>query len=111
MKILFDVNTPAPLARFMAGHMVVRAGELNWQGLENGALLDAAEQAGFELFVTCDQNIPYQQNFEGRRIAVLVLSSNHWPTISSVAERVAAAVDSALPGQVLRLDIAEMGSA
>ena len=42
MKILFDANTPAPLARFWRGHDVVRADELGWQGLENGALLDAA---------------------------------------------------------------------
>ena len=42
VKILFDANTPAPLARFLRGHEVVRADELEWQGLENGALLDAA---------------------------------------------------------------------
>ena len=57
MKILFDANTPAPLARFLRGHEVVRADELGWQGLENGALLDAAEQGGFDLLLTCDQNV------------------------------------------------------
>ena len=41
----------------------MRADELGWQGLENGALLDAAEQAGFDLLLTCDQNVQYQQNF------------------------------------------------
>lgn len=56
MKILLDANTPAPLARFLRGHQVVRADELGWQGLENGALLDAAEQGGFDLLLTCDQN-------------------------------------------------------
>jgi len=52
LKILFDANTPAPLARFLRGHDVVRADELGWQGLENGALLDAAENAGFDLLLT-----------------------------------------------------------
>ena len=60
MKILFDANTPAPLARFLRGHEVVRADELGWQGLENGDLLDAAEQGGFDLLLTCDQNVRYQ---------------------------------------------------
>jgi len=63
VKILFDANTPAPLARFLRGHEVVRADELGWQGLENGALLAAAEEAGFDVLLTCDQNVPYQQNF------------------------------------------------
>jgi hypothetical protein len=58
VRILFDANTPVPLARFLQGHEVVRADELGWQGLENGALLDAAEQAGFDLLLTCDQNHP-----------------------------------------------------
>ncbi|HZT29828.1 MAG TPA: hypothetical protein VFA33_08095, partial [Bryobacteraceae bacterium] len=49
-------NTPAPLAHFLRGHEVVRADELGWQGLDNGALLDAAEKAGFDLLLTCDQN-------------------------------------------------------
>jgi hypothetical protein len=57
VKILFDANTPAPLARFLRGHQVLRADELGWQGLENGALLDAAEQAGFDVLLTCDQNV------------------------------------------------------
>jgi hypothetical protein len=55
VKILFDANTPAPLARFLRGHEVAPADELGWQGLENGALLDSAEQAGFDLLLTCDQ--------------------------------------------------------
>ena len=51
MKILFDANTPAPPSRFLRGHDVVRADELGWQGIENGALLDAAEKAEFDLLL------------------------------------------------------------
>jgi hypothetical protein len=83
VKILFDANTPAPLAHFLRGHAVVRADEMHWQGMENAALLDAAEQAGFDLLLTCDQNVRYQQNFTGRKLAMVVLSSNHWPTIET----------------------------
>ena len=106
MKILFDASTPAPLAWFLRGHEVVRADELGWQGLGNGALLDAAEQAGFDLLLTCDQNVRYQQNFSSRKLALLILSSNHWPTLRRIAARIATAVDFVQTGQIVRVDIA-----
>jgi hypothetical protein len=106
VKILFDANTPAPLARFLRGHEVVRADELGWQGLENGALLDAAEQAGFDLLLTCDQNVRYQQNFAGRKLALVILSSNHWPTLRRIAARIATAVDFVQTGQIVKVDVA-----
>ncbi len=106
MKILFDANTPAPLARFLRGHEVIRADELGWQGLENGALLDAAEQAGFDLLLTCDQNVRYQQNLAGRKLALVILSSNHWPTLRRIAARIATAVDFVQTGQIVRVDVA-----
>ena len=106
MKILFDANTPAPLARFLRGHEVIRADELGWQGLDNGALLDAAEQAGFDLLLTCDQNVRYQQNLTTRKLALLILSSNHWPTLRRVAARIATAVDFVQTGQIVKIDVA-----
>ena len=106
MKILFDANIPAPLARSLRGHQVVRADELGWQGLENGALLDAAEQEGFDLLLTCDQNVPYQQNFTNRKLAVVILSSNHWPTLRQIAAQIATAVDFVQTGQIVRIDVA-----
>jgi hypothetical protein len=108
VKILFDANTPAPLARFLRGHEVVCSDELGWQGLENGALLDAAEKAGFDLLLTCDQNVQYQQNFTGRRLALVVLSSNHWPTMRRVAARIGTAVDFVQTGQIVKVDIAAL---
>jgi hypothetical protein len=108
VKILFDANTPAPLARFLQGHEVVRSDELGWQGLENGTLLDAAENSGFDLLLTCDQNMRYQQNFAGRRLALVVLSSNHWPTPRRVAARIATTVDFAQTGQMVKVDVATL---
>jgi len=98
----------SPLARFLRGHEVVCADELGWQGLENGALLDAAEKAGFDLLLTCDQNVRHQQNFTGRKLALVVLSSNHWPTLRRVAARIASAVDFAQTGQIVKVDIASL---
>jgi hypothetical protein len=108
VKILFDANTPAPLAHFLRGHEVVRADELGWQGLEDRALLDAAEDAGFDLLLTCDQNVQYQQNFASRKLALVVLSSNHWPTLRRVAARIASAVDFVQTGQIVRVDVAAL---
>ena len=108
MRVLFDANTPAPLARSLRKHDVTRADELGWQGLENGALLDAAEEAGFDVLLTCDQNVRYQQNLADRRLAVVILSTNHWPTLRPVAARIATAVDFVQTGQIVRIDIATL---
>jgi hypothetical protein len=78
---------------------------MGWQDLENGALLDAPEQAGFELLLTCDQNIRYQRNFFGRKIAVVVLSTNHWPSLRQVADQIATRIDFVQVGHVVRIDI------
>ena len=105
MKILFDNGTPAPLAFSLRPHQVIRSGQMGWQSLEDGVLLDAAEREGFQVFITCDQNIPRQQNFASRKIAVLVLSSNSWPIIRPVATKIANMVDFLQRGQVRRIDV------
>jgi hypothetical protein len=83
-------------------------GRMSWDGRDwrNGALLDAAENAGFDLLLTCDQNVRYQQNLTSRKLALLILSSNHWPTLRRVAARIATAVDFMQAGQVVTVDIA-----
>ena len=73
MRILFDQGTPAPLRHALAGHSVETAYERGWSNPSNGALLNAAEDASFDLFVTTDQNLRYQQDLAGRRLAILVL--------------------------------------
>ena len=70
MKVLFDQGTPVPLRRYLADH---NAAELEWSQLTNGELLAAATEAGFEVFVTTDQNLRYQQNLKNRTIAIVVL--------------------------------------
>ena len=102
------MNTPLPLRRFLRGHEVETAIVRQWGGLENGALLDAAEQNGFEVLITCDQNLRYQQNFADRRIAVVILSTNRWSMLRQVAAKVATCVEFVNPGQVIRVDIAEL---
>ncbi len=99
MKILLDVNPPAPLARQLSKHRVVRAGEMGWGDLENGALLNAAEKEQFDLLLTCDQNIRFRQNRAGRAIAVLILSTR------AGTAQVITAVDFIQRGQIVNLDL------
>ncbi len=70
MLVLFDHSTPAPLRYALKAHTVVEAVERGWETLANGALLQEAEAAGFEVFITADKNIRYQQNLTRRRIAI-----------------------------------------
>ncbi len=74
MLILFDHGTPKGLIRALAGHQVITAQSRGWDELDNGALLDAAEEFGFELMLTTDRRIRYQQNLAGRKIALVVLT-------------------------------------
>ena len=66
--------------------------------LENGQLLAAGELAGFDVMVTSDQNIRYQQNLTGRKLALVVLGSNIWPIVMIHSAEIAAKVDEATPG-------------
>ena len=75
MKILFDQGTPVPLRRYLSGHRVDTAYERGWAALANGNLITAAEQDGYGLLITTDQNLRYQQNLAGRQLAILVLLS------------------------------------
>ncbi len=78
MKILFDQGTPVPLRRYLSGHTVDTAYERGWSELSNGDLLTTAESENYDLLITTDQNLRYQQNFVGRQIAIVVLLSTSW---------------------------------
>jgi predicted nuclease of predicted toxin-antitoxin system len=82
-RILLDESVPAGLRRFLTGFEVKTAPEMGWAGMSNGRLLDEAERAGFEVLVTADSNIRAQQRLAGRRIALVVLTTNHWDTIKA----------------------------
>lgn len=74
--ILFDNNVPRGLARALAAHTVVEARERGWHLLKNGDLLQAAEDAAFDVFITSDKNIQHQQNLTKRKLAIL--SQGRW---------------------------------
>ena len=99
MRILFDKNVPVGARIFLSLHEVHTVVEMGWPDqLENGKLLEVAEQSGFDVMVTSDQNIRYQQNLSGRQLALVVLGSNIWPVVRKCGAAIAASVDAATPG-------------
>ena len=100
MRILFDQGTPAPLRRYLDGHVVDTAAERGWSDLDNGDLIDNAEQAGYDVLITTDQNLQYQQNLAARRLAVVVLLSTAWPKVLLRVEDVRIALDRIGPGEL-----------
>lgn len=90
------------MRRELSGHQVVTAYEMGWAQLKNGELLKAAE-AEFGVFITTDQNLRYQQNLTGRRLAILVLPTTSWPKIRAHAVELVAAVNELRPGEFREL--------
>jgi hypothetical protein len=103
MRILFDQGTPVPRRQLLSGHSVSTAYEMGWSELANGDLLDAAE-ADFDALATTDQNLRYQQDLAGRRLAILVLPTTSWPRILAHEEQVVAAINALRPAEIVELN-------
>jgi hypothetical protein len=107
MLVLFDHVTPSGVARCLDRHTVVKAKERGWDTLTNGELLSVAEAAGFDVLLTADKNMRYQQNLQGRNIALVVLSTPQWPVVRLNLEKIASAVSAATPGSYTEVDLSD----
>ena len=105
MRVLFDQGNPISLRKHLAAHQVATTFGLGWNNLKNGELLQKSEESGFSVLVTTDQNLRYQQNLAGRKIAIVVLTTTSWPRIEREVERVAKAVDAAAPSSYVEVPI------
>ena len=105
MLILFDHGTPRGIARALEGHTVKEARAQGWDTLSNGDLLDAAENAGFDVLLTTDKNLRHQQNLQSRKLAIVVLSKSRWSLVSPMMEQIVVAVNAAKPGSYALVDI------
>jgi len=105
VKVFFDECVPRPLRRLLPAHEIRPAQEMGWGRLKNGELIQRAEESGFEAFVTSDQNLGYQQNLADRHIALLVLSTNYWPTLQTQTARIEAALATLQPGQYVQVQV------
>jgi hypothetical protein len=98
-------GTPVPLRRSLSGHVIDTAFELGWSNLQNGDLLEAAERDGYEVLITTDQSLRYQQNLVPRRISILVLMSTDWRRIQLQIDAILTALNSLSVGSYLEVSI------
>lgn len=99
MKILFDQGTPVPLRTYLSEHAVDTAYEQGWSDLQNGDLLQVAENDAYDVFVTTDQNLKYQQNLADRRLAILVLLTTSWPIIKPHSTEICRVIERLVVGE------------
>jgi predicted nuclease of predicted toxin-antitoxin system len=105
MRILFDNDVPWPLRKHLTGHDVLSAYHCGWHQKKNGELLDLAEADGFDLLVTCDASMRFQQQVTGRRIGVLALTQTNWPLVERYVLEIAKAVNQMTAGSYYELVI------
>ena len=105
MRILFDHGAPSRIARALVGHVVTEAIDRGWDRISNGDLLKLAEEAAFELLLTTDKNIRYQQNLTTRKISLVVLGNSTWRNVRPYLDLVIAAVNAATPGSFSEVEI------
>jgi hypothetical protein len=105
MRILFDQGAPVPIAAYLREHTVRTALQEGWDTLQNGDLLRVAEAAGFDVLLTTDNSIAYQQNLKGRRMAIIVISRNRWRLVQRSIRKIVAAVNAAAPGSYTAIEV------
>ena len=105
MRILFDQGTPVPLRQYLTEHVVTTAYEEGWSNLSNGDLLKSAEDKGYQILVTTDRNLRYQQNLSDRQIAIVVLLSTSWPKIRMQTDKVCDVINIVKLGDYVEISI------
>ena len=105
MRILFDQGTPVPLRKYLTEHSVTTAYEEGWSNLSNGDLLKSAEDKGYQIFVTTDRNLRYQQNLSDRQMAIVVLLSTSWPRIRTQTDKVCGVINEIKLGDYVEISI------
>ena len=105
MKLLFDQGTPAPLRKHLGAHAVDTLAEKGWSDKGNGELLDLAEREGYEVLVTTDQSLRYQQNLAGRQVGLVVLLSTDWRVVRLRSREIGDAIAAMKPGAVIEVPI------
>jgi len=104
LKVWFDEDVPAKLARSLPRHEIHTVVSMQWGGIKNGSLLTLIGREGFNVFLTGDKNMANQQRLDDRPFAVLVMSAINWPVVRPYIERISVAIDEARPGTVRMVD-------
>lgn len=106
MKILFEEDTPYPLNRHLSGHEITTVPKMGWAGIKNGTLLGLVEEEGFEVFLTCDQNLEYQQTLGRRPFAIVVFKvpNKRMETLLPLVPQLLALLPTVQPGLVYHVE-------
>jgi hypothetical protein len=104
-RVILDEGVPRQVARHLPGYDVTTVPAEGWASVKNGMLLFQIEEAGFEVFITCDKNMEHQQHQLAQRpFAILLLSTNHWPTIIPRVNKISLALEESSPGIITKVD-------
>lgn len=105
MKVLLDECLPKRLKRGLPSHDVLRVQEMGWAGIKNGALLRLIQSSDFDVFVTIDGNLEYQQNLRAVKYAIIVLSApdNTFDTLNPLMPKVAESLKTIKIGEVVHI--------
>jgi predicted nuclease of predicted toxin-antitoxin system len=104
MKILLDECTPRLLKRLLSEFEISTVQDMGWTGVTNGALLAMAE-GEFDVFVTTDKNLRYQQNLTGRRLAIIELPTNQVPVVASLVPTIKEALVNIDVGEFVEIPL------
>lgn len=105
MRILIDECLPRQLKGWLGTSEAVTVQEQGWANVKNGKLLRAANDAGFDVFVTADKNMYYQQNFDGLRITAVVVPSNRKSQVQKCVPALLQSLAHVVPGQKVVMDL------
>ena len=106
MKILLDECTPHVLKRLLTGFEIMTVQELGWAGITNGALLQLADEQ-FDVLITSDQNLKYQQNLANRQLAIVQLPTNQVPLVTKLASKIQQTLNVIKTGEFVQITLSE----
>jgi predicted nuclease of predicted toxin-antitoxin system len=106
MRVLLDEQLPRHLVREIRGHEVSTVQQRGWAGLKNGELLQVAADTGFQVLVTADRNLQFQQNLSRSRIGIILLvaPSNALEDLLPLVPNLLAAIPKTRAGELLRVE-------
>ncbi len=104
LRVLLDENLPHALRNYLAHHDTMTAAYAGFGSFKNGELLKAAETAAFDVLVTADKTLRFEQNLSGRKLCVISVSTNSWRIIKPHIGKIIDAVDASLPGTLALVD-------
>lgn len=107
MKILLDECTPHVLKRLLTGYEIMTVQDQGWAGITNGTLLELATEQ-FDVLITSDQNLKYQQNLTNRALAVIQLPTNQIPLVKRLSQRVQSALENIQAGDFVEITIEQI---